>query len=238
MNNWSSQQPQSQPGWIDARTAESGIRERAFMSKVYGWMFTGMLLTMLSSMAVVMSPSLQQMILGNRGVFMILLLVEIGVVFFLMARASRMSAGAAAASFIGYSLLNGLTLSTIFFAYTTGSLVRAFGVAAGTFGAMSLYGMVTKRDLTSWGAFFRMGVFGLIICMLVNMFLHSSPLDWTISVIGVFVFLGLTAYDTQKLKNLASSPQGNLAIIGALILYLDFVNLFLFILRLFGGRRN
>ena len=236
--NWSSQQPQSPPAWIDGRTAESGLRERAFIGKVYAWMFAGLLLTALSAVSVLMSPTLQRVIIGSRGTMLLLLVAEVGLVMFLSFRAAKMSAGAAAASFLGYSLLNGLTLSVIFFVYTSGSIFQAFVTAAGTFAAMSVYGMVTKRDLTSWGSFFMMGLFGLIICSVVNIFLNSDGLAWTISVIGVFVFMGLTAYDTQKLKAMAVDPRGNLAIIGALMLYLDFVNLFLFMLRLFGGRRD
>ena len=236
--NWSSQQPQSQPAWIDGRTAESGIRERAFIGKVYGWMFAGLLLTAMSALAVVMSPTLQRMIIQNRGTMIVLLVAEVALVMYLSFRITRMSSGAAAASFLAYSLLNGLTLSVIFFVYTTGSIFQAFVTASGTFAAMSIYGLVTKRDLTSWGSFFMMGLFGLIICSVVNIFLHSDGLAWTISVIGVFVFLGLTAYDTQKLKAMAASSHGNLAVMGALSLYLDFINLFLFMLRLFGGRRD
>jgi hypothetical protein len=234
--NWSSQQPQSQPGWIDARTAESGMRERAFIGKVYAWMFGGLLLTALAALAVLTSPTLQRMIIGNRGTMIVLMLIEIGLVMFLSFRATRMSAGAAATSFLAYSLLNGLTLSVIFFVYTSGSIFQAFVTASGTFAAMSIYGMATKRDLTSWGSFFMMGLIGLIICSVVNIFLNSDGLAWTISVIGVFVFLGLTAYDTQKLKSMAASTHGNLAIIGALTLYLDFINLFLFLLRFMGNR--
>ena len=140
--------------------------------------------------------------------------------------------------FFAISLLNGLSLSAIFFVYTQSSIIQAFLSAAAMFAAMSVYGLVTKRDLTSWGSFFFMGLIGIVLCSLVNVFLHSNPLSFVISIVGVFVFVGLTAWDTQKLKAFATvgGPMGeNLAITGALALYLDFINLFLFLLRLFGG---
>ena len=231
---------QQQPAWISASTADTQVRITAFIRSVYGWMAGGLLVTTLASLWVVQSTAMQQLILGNRGVMWFLILAELGLVFFLSFRIQKISAGTAAASFLVYSLLNGLTLSVIFFAYTTASIVLAFGVAAGMFGAMAIYGLATKRDLTSWGSFFFMGLIGLIICSVVNIFLKSSALGWTISIIGVFVFLGLTAYDNQKLKAMAvaSGPTENYAVIGALSLYLDFINLFLFLLRIFGSRRN
>ena len=229
-----------QPGFVTATTAETQERVRSFIRSVYAWMAGGLLLTALASMWVVVSPAMQQLIFGNRSVLMILLVAELGLVFWLSFRITKMSAGTAASAFLVYSLLNGLTLSSIFFAYTAGSIVQAFAISAGMFAAMSIYGLVTKRDLTSWGSFFFMGLIGLVICSIVNIFLKSSALGWTISIIGVFVFLGLTAWDTQKLKSYATVPElrENLAIIGALALYLDFINLFLFLLRIFGGRRD
>ena len=235
--NW---QGGGQPAWVDGRTAESDLRVRSFIRSVYGWMFGGLLLTAVASMWVVMSVPMQQLILANRMVFFILLFAELGIVMFLSFRIQRMSAGAASAAFLVYSLLNGLTLSVIFFAYSGASIVQAFVTAAGMFGVMAVYGSVTKRDLTSWGSFFMMGLFGIILCMIVNFFLHSSGLSFVISLLGVFIFMGLTAYDNQKLKvmALAGGPTDNLAVIGALQLYLDFINLFLFLLRLFGDRRR
>ena len=236
--NWQGGQ---QPAWVDGRTAESDIRVRTFIRSVYGWMFGGLLLTAVAALWVVMSKPMQQLVLANRGVFFVLILAELGIVMFLSFRIQAMSAGAAAGAFLVYSLLNGLTLSVIFFAYSGQSIVQAFVTAAGMFGVMAVYGSVTKRDLTSWGAFFMMGVFGIIICMIVNFFLHSSGLAFAISLIGVFIFMGLTAYDNQKLKSMAlvvGGIQENLAIIGALRLYLDFINLFLFLLRIFGDRRR
>lgn len=231
---------QSQPGWIEGRTAQTVERERAFIRSVYAWMFGGLLVTAAAALWVVSSQSMQQLIFGNRAMPWILMLAELGLVFYLSARITKMSAGAAASAFLVFALLNGLTLSVIFFVYTSGTIFQAFVSSAAMFGAMSVYGLVTKRDLTSWGSFFFMGLIGILICSLINFFLKSPALAWAISIIGVFVFLGLTAYDTQKLKTLATAPElrENLAVIGALALYLDFINLFLFMLRIFGGNRR
>ena len=233
-------QPQPQAAWIDGTTAETQIRVRAFFRSVYGWMFGGLLLTTLAALWVVSSAPMQQLILGNRAMPWVLFLGEIGIVAFLSFRVTKMSAAAAASAFLVFSLLNGLSLSVIFFVYTTGSLVQAFASAAGMFGAMAVYGTITKRDLTSWGQFFFMGLIGIVICSVINIFLHSGALAFTVSVIGIFVFLGLTAYDNQKLKTMAlvNGPTENYAVMGALTLYLDFINLFLFMLRIFGSRRN
>lgn len=231
-----------EPAWIDARTADTEIRERSFIRSVYGWMFGGLLVTAAAALWVVLSPAMQQLMFQSRATMWILFLAELGLVFYLSARIMTMSPGTAAGAFLVFSFLNGLTLSVIFFAYTASSITQAFVSAAGMFAAMSVYGMVTKRDLTSVGSFFFMGLIGLVICSVLNMFVHSSGLSFVISIIGVFVFLGLTAYHTQKLKALARAGGGvhtdNFAVIGALALYLDFINLFLFLLRLFGGRRN
>jgi len=238
MSQFPHQQPM-QPAWIDGRTAETAERERSFIRSVYAWMFGGLMLTAAASLWVVSSQSMQQLIFGTP-LRWVLLLGELGLVMFLSFRITKMSAAAAASAFLVFSLLNGLTLSAIFFVYTTGSITQAFVTAAGMFGAMSIYGTVTRRDLTSWGSFFFMGLIGIIICSVINMFLHSSALAFAVSFIGVFVFLGLTAYDTQKLRAYATAPQlrENLAVYGALALYLDFINLFLMLLRLFGGNRR
>lgn len=228
----------STPAWLNA-TAVDAVRERAFIRGVYGWMFGGLLLTALASAWVVNSPAMQQLL--TPGMMMFLILAELGMVFFLSFRITKIAPATAASLFLVYSLLNGFTLSVIFAVYQLGSIVQAFVVAGGMFGAMSVYGLVTKRDLTSWGAFFFMGLIGIILCAVVNIFLKSSGLSFVISVVSVFVFVGLTAYDTQKLKSYAtvSGPQStNFAVIGALALYLDFINLFLALLRLFGNRRS
>jgi len=228
---------QPQPAYIDGSTAETQLRIRTFVRSVYGWMFGGLLLTALAALWVVASPPMQQLVLGNRAVAWFLFIAELGIVMFLSFRVTRMSPAVAASSFLVFSLLNGLTLSAIFFVYTTATIFQAFATAALMFGAMSVYGMVTRRDLTSWGSFFFMGLIGILLCSVINLFLHSNPLAWTISVIGVFVFLGLTAWDNQKLKVMATvnGPTENYAVMGALVLYLDFINLFLFMLRILGG---
>lgn len=225
-----------QPAWIDGRTAQTAERERSFIRSVYGWMFGGLLLTAAAAMWVVFSPAMQQLVFGTP-LRWVLLIAELGLVFYLSFRITKMSPAAAASVFLIFSLLNGLTLSAIFFVYTQAAIFQAFLTAAGMFGAMSIYGMVTKRDLTSMGSFMFMGLIGLVICSVINIFLKSSALAFTISIIGVFVFLGLTAWDTQKLKAYATAPElrENLAVYGALALYLDFINLFLMLLRLFGG---
>lgn len=229
----------SQPAWIDGRTAETAERERTFIRSVYAWMFGGLMLTAAASLWVVKSVAMQNLIFGTP-LRWVLLIGEFGLVLFLSFRIMKMSPAAAASSFLIFSLLNGLTLSAIFFVYSQASITQAFLTAGGMFGAMSIYGMATRRDLTSWGSFFFMGLIGIVICSVINIFLHSSALSFAVSIIGVFVFLGLTAYDTQKLKAYATAPQlrENLAVYGALALYLDFINLFLMLLRLFGGNRR
>lgn len=232
---------QSQPpGWIDGRTVEGTYREQAMFRSVFGWMFVGLLLTAASSLLVILSPAVQQLIFGNPFAVWILFLAEIGLVLNLSWRLQKLSPAAAAGSFLVFSLLNGLSLSSIAFIYTGASIVQAFVVAGGMFGAMALYGAVTKRDLTSWGSFFFMGLIGIMLLGLVNVFIHSAALSFAFSAIGVFIFVGLTAYDTQKIKRMATATgpmRENLAVYGALALYLDFVNLFLMLLRLFGRRR-
>lgn len=220
---------------------DSAVNERTFIRNVYAWMFGGLLLTAMASLWVVVSPAMQQLVLGNSMVPIGLMVVTLGLVMFLSFRAQHLAPATAASLFLVYSMLTGLSLSSIFFFYTAGSILSAFVTSAGMFGAMSIYGMVTKRDLTGWGSFFFMGLIGLILCGVVNIFLKSSAMSFVISVVGVIVFTGLTAYDTQKLKTMArASGPGtqNYAILGALSLYLDFLNLFLMLLRLFGSRRS
>jgi FtsH-binding integral membrane protein len=232
---------QPQPAWISASTAETEMRVRAFIRSVYAWMFGGLLLTAFASLWVVSSKAMQDLIWGNRFMLIVLIVAEFGLVIAISAGLKRFSPAAAASMFLVYSLLNGLTLSAVFFVYTGASIMQAFVVAGGMFGAMSVYGLVTKRDLTSWGSFFFMGLIGVVICSVVNLFLHSSAMSFVISLVGVFVFVGLTAWDTQKLKSFATvggPMQESLAIVGALALYLDFINLFLFVLRLLGDRRR
>ena len=233
---------QPQPAWISASTAETDMRVRAFVKSVYAWMFGGLLLTSFAAMWVKTSLAMQHLIRGNPIMVIVLLLAEFGLVAFISFGMGRISPAAAASMFLVYSLLNGLTLSLIFFVYTQASIVQAFVTAAAMFGAMSVYGMVTKRNLTGVGSFMFMGLIGIVVASIVNFFLHSAALDFGISVIGVVIFVGLTAWDTQKLKMYATASTGvmqeSYAIYGALALYLDFINLFLFLLRLFGNRRR
>jgi len=230
---------QPQPAWISASTAETEMRVRAFIRSVYAWMFGGLLLTAFASLWVVSSKAMQDLIWGNRFMLIVLIVAEFGLVIAISAGIKRFSPAAAASMFLVYSLLNGLTLSAVFFVYTGASIMQAFVVAGGMFGAMSVYGLVTKRDLTSWGSFFMMGLFGVFILMIAGFFIQTTALQMTIATLGIFVFLGLTAYDNQKLKRFATAPNSdNLAVFGALMLYLDFINLFLFVLRLLGDRRR
>jgi FtsH-binding integral membrane protein len=229
-----------QPAWISASTEEMADRERAFFRSVYGWMFAGLLLTAAAAVAVSLSPAFQQLVLGSALRF-VLFAVELGLVFFLSARITRMSTTTAMIAFVAFALLNGVTLSAILLFYARASIVNAFLGAAAMFGGMAIYGTVTKRDLTSWGSFFFMGLIGVLLLSVINIFLHSSAITFTVGVVGIFVFLGLTAWDHQRLKAWAHAGGGmsqNLAIIGALSLYLNFINIFLYLLQLFGGRRR
>lgn len=228
----------SQPPWIDGQTVEGQIRERSFIRSVYGWMFGGLLLTALAALWVVSSPFMQSLLFSSRVPIFVLVIAEFGLVIYLSARAMRMSPGAAGVAFFAFAFINGLMLSSIFFTFTASSITEAFVVSAGMYGAMSVYGLVTKRDLTSWGSFFFMGLVGLVLMMIVSFFVHAAALQMAIATIGIFVFVGLTAYDTQRLKALANSGVDTMAVFGALQLYLDFINLFLFVLRLLGDRRR
>lgn len=210
--------------------------------RVFLWMSAGLALTGGVAMAVAASPKLVQLFILNRPIFYLLLFGEIGIVLAMSWRARRMSATAATACFFAYAAVNGITMSVIFLAFTSSSIAQAFFITGGMFGAMAAWGYATRRDLTSMGQLFIMGVFGLIIASVVNWFLASPALDWAISVVGVVVFCGLTAYDMQKIKAMgyevgASGEMAQKAsIYGALNLYLDFINLFLMLLRLFGRR--
>ena len=215
-----------------------------FLAKVFNWMSMGLGLTGVVAWLTA-SSGLAMSIVGSP-VFMILLFAELGMVFYLSGRIEKIQSGTATGLFLAYAVLNGLTLSTIFLAYTKASIGGTFLITAGMFGAMSVYGMVTKRDLSGMGSFMFMGLIGIIIASIVNIFLKSSSLYWGISVIGVLVFVGLTAWDVQKIKTMGEQGIMNQgedairkgAIIGALALYLDFINLFLMLLRFFGGSRD
>jgi FtsH-binding integral membrane protein len=216
--------------------------ERRFMAAVYRWMTVGLLVTAGVAWSVANSEAAMQLIFGNRLVFWGLIIAQFGMVIGLSAGVNRLSAGAAGGLFLVYSALNGATLASIFLVYTGASIATAFVVSAGTFLAMSIYGTVTKRDLTSWQSFLFMGLIGVVIASLVNIFLKSSMLSWVLSAAAVVVFTGLTAYDTQRLRRFAAtgSEVAAMPVNGALALYLDFINLFLSVLRIFGvgGARN
>jgi len=206
------------------------------MKGVYAWMGGGLALTAFVSLLTVSSPSLLQAILGNRILFYILILGEVGLVFAISGAINKISASMASMLFLAYAALNGLTMSTIFIAYTSSSIASTFMITSGMFGSMSLYGYLTKSDLTSWGNFLFMGLVGVVIASVVNIFLKSSMIYWIVSFCGIIVFTGLTAYDTQNIKNQGNvGPKGG--ILGALRLYLDFINMLLIMLRLMGNRR-
>ena len=211
---------------------------RAFMSRVYGWMFAGLSVTGLVALYTASSPALFRQVMGLRFG---LIIAQLGVVFALSWLAPRLSGAVAAALFLGYSVLTGLTLSVIFLIYTQGSLGSAFLMTAGAFAAMSAYGTVTKKDLNAWSTFLIMGLFGVVIASVVQLFVRSSMLSFVTACASVLVFSGLTAWDTQKLRQMHAasgySSTTSLAVRGSLMLYLDFVNLFLALLRLFGRRR-
>jgi uncharacterized protein len=242
-------------------TARSGYRTdqvavdaglRAYMIRVYNYMAAGVALTGLVawfafSAAVVDSGAGLQLTAFGHAIFQsplmwVLVLAPLGLVFALSFGINRLSPGTALLLFFVYAGLLGLSLASIFMVYTGASIARVFFISAATFGAMSLWGYTTQRDLSGFGSFLFMGLIGIIIASLVNIFLKSTGLDWAISVIGVLVFVGLTAYDTQRIKEMYSvnddgTVTGRKAVMGALSLYLDFINLFLMLLRLFGDRR-
>jgi FtsH-binding integral membrane protein len=229
---------------MDAWTAspvQAAERISAFLWKVYGWMAIGLGLTAVVAFAVVGSPEILRALVGNRLVFYALIIAELGLVFYLSARADRLAPGTAAGLFALYSALNGVTLSVVLLAYTGESVATTFVVTAGMFGALALFGSTTKRSLAGAGQFFMMGLVGLILASVVGIFWQNDALQFLISVVGVIVFTGLTAWDAQRLKQMALAlPEGQLAshaIVGALSLYLNFINLFLMLLR-FTGRRE
>lgn len=236
----------------DQTIVDEGLR--AYMLKVYNYMTTGLLLTGLVSYffgkASIVSNEAGQIvgitslgnILFNSPLQWVVMLAPLGFVFYLSAKIHKMSLSSAQMTFWVFSIVMGLSLASIFIVYTQASIARVFFISSGTFAAMSLYGYTTKKDLTKLGGFLFMGLIGIIIASLVNLFLQSSALYFAISVIGVLVFVGLTAYDTQRIKEMyyagdSESVGGKKALIGALRLYLDFINLFIMLLRLFGQRR-
>ncbi len=238
----------NQPSWNQSSISSpqvAGVRDErvgAFLSKVYGWMFVGLLITAVIAFAVASTPVLIETLILNRLLFWILLFAQLGVVFYLSARVNKVAPTTAAGLFVLYSALVGVTTSVILLIYTGASITQTFIITAGMFGATAVFGTVTKRSLAGLGQFLFMGLIGLILAMIVGFFWQSDALQFVISVVGVLVFTGLTAWDAQRLKQMAVAlPDGRVgayAVVGALSLYLDFINLFFFLLRFTGNRRN
>ena len=231
---------------VPLKQTQVQARVNEFIRSVYNWMAIGLALTGFVAYYVANTPALVEIIFGNQLLFFGLIIGELALVFMISARIQKMQASTATALFVVYSILNGATLSFIFLVYTASSITSTFFICAATFVACSIFGWTTKRDLTSMGGFLMMGLIGIIIASVVNMFFRSTAMSMIISYIGVIVFVGLTAYDTQHLKNMALNQPDGLeagvvrkgAILGALKLYLDFINLFLMLLRILGGGRD
>ena len=237
--------------YVRSTTSTGATTFSGIMSRVYLWMTAALLLTAGTAFFTASSPAMLSLIFGNSAAVWILFLVELGLVMGVSAGITRLSPTTATALFLIYSVVNGLTLSVIFFAYSLGTIYQAFAASALTFGAMSFVGYTTKKDLSGLRGILIMGLIGLIIASVINIFWGNSVMDAIITYAGVFLFVGLTAYDTQKIKQMcAAVDQGStmgytdaaaprrIAILGALTLYLDFINLFLYILRLFGRSRD
>lgn len=221
----------------------SQVAERTFVTRVFGWMALGLTITGFAAWLTISSEPLRHFIYGSRFVFLGLMVGEVLLVVFLSAAIRTISATAAIAAFLFYAALNGLTLSVILLIYTSTSIASTFFVTAGMFGAMCVFGFTTKKDLTQIGSLCFMALIGLILASVVNIFLHNSGVYWVTTYVGILIFVGLTAYDAQKIKQMhltgveGSEADEKAAIIGALAIYLDFVNLFLLLLHLFGRRK-
>ncbi|MBW1649563.1 MAG: Bax inhibitor-1/YccA family protein [Deltaproteobacteria bacterium] len=232
--------------FITAAAVQDKVRINEFIKSVYNWMAIGLGLTGLIAYYVSNNEAIMQLIYGNMLVFFGIIICELLLVVSISRKIDKISALKATSYFMLYAVLNGITISWIFLAYTHSSIASVFFICSGTFAGCSIYGMVTKRDLTSLGGFAMMGLFGILIASVVNIFLQSSGMSMIISYIGVLVFVGLTAYDTQELKKMALAQPAGLeadvirkgAILGALKLYLDFINLFIMFLRIFGVSRD
>jgi FtsH-binding integral membrane protein len=231
--------------WDQQPFASADVRDErvgAFLSKVYGWMFVGLLVTAVVAFLISSSQALIETLVLNRVLIWVILFAQLGLVFYLSARVNKIAPVTAAGLFLLYSALVGVTSSVILLVYTAASIVSAFVVTAGMFGSMAVFGTLTKRSLAGLGQFMFMGLIGLILAMIVGLFWQNDALQFVISVVGVLIFTGLTAYDAQRLKQMAVAlPDGSVgsyAVVGALSLYLDFINLFFMLLRLMGGRRD
>lgn len=232
---------QNMPRYMDAGTVAA--EQQRFMVRVYNWMAAGLALTGLMALYIASSETMVNMIFGNRAVPIILIVVQLGLVVYLAGWTHKMSASQATGVFLLYAGLTGVTFSSLFLVYTSSSIAWTFFVTAGMFGSLSLYGLVTKKDLSGLGQFLFMGLIGLILSRIANMFIASASFDSALNIIGVLIFAGLTVYDTQKIKkmniigNEGTEEDTKEAIVGALTLYLDFINLFLHLLRIMGDRR-
>ena len=230
-----------------ANTQNTVVSETAFsklMRNVYAWMCAGLLMTALTAMGIAKNAELFTTLMTNKLLFWGIMIAEIALVIYLSARIMRMSFFSASLCFAAYSILNGVTMSFIFMAYTTESIAQTFLITAGTFGAMSLVGFFIKKDLSVMGRMLIMLLIGLIIASVINIFLASSTMAVILNYLGVIIFVGLTAYDTQKIKQMLqyssyygiSEQTQKMALLGSLTLYLDFINMFLYLLRIFGNR--
>ena len=226
--------------------AQVQVRVNSFVRSVYNWMAIGLGITGVVAYGVANNPGVREIVFGAPLVFFGLIIAQLVMVFMISARIQRMQASTATMLFIVYSALNGATLSAIFLAYTQSAITSTFFICAATFTACSIYGWTTRRDLTTMGGFLTMGLIGIVIASVVNIFVQSGAVSTIVSYVGVLVFVGLTAYDTQDIKNMALSQPDDIdagavrkgAILGALKLYLDFINLFLMLLRIFGSSRD
>jgi hypothetical protein len=241
MNNWNDNY---QNGYNTAVQAENEMTLQRYvagvMRRVYGKMTLGLLVTALTSWFMLSTPAVMNIFMGSKAVFFGAFILELVLVFYLSARIDKLNTATSTVLFYLYSMLNGITLTPIFLFYTQTSIATTFAITAGTFGAMTIFGYVTRQDLSKMGSFLFMALLGLIVCLLVNLFVHNSMFELLISCAGVLIFVGLTAWDTQSIKRMAAQADqtttGKVATMGALMLYLDFINLFIYLLRFFGSR--
>jgi uncharacterized protein len=237
-----------EPYWQQPRESSfisasiSDERVGAFLAKVYGWMFVGLLVTAVTALAVASSPALIEAVFADRLIFWVIVIAQLGLVFYLSARVDRVQPSTAAGLFLLYSALVGVTSSLVLLVFTGASIAQTFIVTAGMFGGTAIIGTITRRSLAGLGHFMFMGLIGLVLASIVGIFWHNGALQFVISIVGVIVFTGLTAWDAQRLKQMAVAlPDGRVgafAVVGALSLYLDFINLFFFLLRFMGNRRD
>jgi len=232
-------------GTVNTVSGRSDVLAQGFMQKVYLWMTLGLIATAAVSYFTTTSDALMIFLFETYGMvpFFIIVAVEIGIIFYISLKVRTMNPATASMLFFIYSALNGVTIAPVLMYYTEASVATTFFVTAGMFGSMSAYGALTKRDLTNFGSFLRMGLWGLIIAILVNMFMRNNMVSYVISGMAIIIFTGLAAYDTQKIRAIGAESgisddlRDNLAVVGALTLYLDFINLFLHLLKFMGKRK-